>query len=118
MPNTTIVGHEAETVALEFLQTAGLRLVERNFRCRMGEIDLIMRDGELLCFVEVRLRKSRRHASGADSVTRSKIRKLRMTAEYFLQTRGSGSETGYRFDVVSIDDSIDWISDAFTADDE
>lgn len=108
-------GDWAEAVALGHLQAAGLRLVERNYRCRFGEIDLIMRDGDCLVFVEVRQRRNRRFGSGADSIDGRKRRKLALTAEHFLQARGG--DGGCRFDVVSLDadNRIDWIPGAFDA---
>ncbi len=122
MPSTRSIGAHAETAALEYLERQGLRLVTRNFACRTGEIDLIMRDGNTLCFVEVRFRRSTQHASGADSITAAKIRKLIRTAAVYLHTH-SQTESEYRFDVVSVgvpfdqpeEFSIDWITGAFTA---
>ena len=122
MPSTRSIGALAETAALEHLEIQGLRLVTRNFACKAGEIDLIMRDGQTLCFIEVRFRRSLKHASGADSVTHAKIRKLIRTAAVYLQTHKQ-TESEYRFDVVSVgpqpgepkEFAIDWITGAFTA---
>lgn len=112
---TTEIGRQAEDKALAYLSRAGLELVERNFSCSAGEIDLIMRDEETLCFIEVRYRLSPLHASGAESITRTKIRRLITTAEYYLTYAATRDYEGYRFDVVSMDNDIDWIQDAFTA---
>ncbi len=115
MPTTTALGHAAESRALEYLKARGLKLVQRNFRCKAGEIDLIMRDGNLVCFVEVRMRQSKRHLSGAESITHSKIRKLIRAAGVYLQVSGIPVDAEYRFDVVSIGEDIEWIAGAFTA---
>lgn len=82
----------------------------------MGEIDLIMREGATLVFVEVRLRQTRNYESGAESITRGKITRLLRTAEFYLMSHPVPDHMELRFDVVSMDSSIDWIKDAFTAD--
>ncbi|MBD3649150.1 MAG: YraN family protein [Pseudomonadales bacterium] len=115
--NSRQTGNRAEQSALNYLESHGLRLLDRNFSCRMGEIDLVMDDQGTLVFVEVRYRSDPGRGSGAESITRSKIRKLTRTAEFYLMThpeRGSGD---CRFDVVSMDQSVDWIRNAFTLDD-
>ena len=73
---TSNVGHQAEQLALDYLQSHGLRLLERNFRGRFGEIDLIMLDGHTLVFIEVRLRKSKNFGGAEQSITASKQNKL------------------------------------------
>ena len=114
---STEIGKAGEDAACRFLRNQGLTLVTENFRCRMGEIDLIMRDGTTLVFIEVRLRQSENFHSGAESITRSKIRRLLHTAELFLQAYPEPDDTDFRFDVVSIGNEIEWIREAFTADD-
>lgn len=109
-------GAAAEDAALDYLVNHGLKFIERNFRCKMGEIDLIMRDGNTIVFVEVRLRQHSNYHSGAQSVTRSKIRRLLRTAELYLMLHPTIDETEYRFDVISMGPSVDWIQHAFTAD--
>jgi len=113
---TTSKGTAAEDAALGFLSENGLRLVERNFRCKMGEIDLIMADGRTLVFVEVRLRSNPNHVSGAESITRQKIKRLLRTAEYYLLKHPPASGIDFRFDVISMGLEIDWIRNAFTVD--
>ena len=113
---TKQIGDAAEDVALSFLETNGLQCIERNFSCRMGEIDLIMLDDQALVFVEVRLRSNPHHGSGADTVTVSKMRKIIRTAEFYLQSHPVPDNLDYRFDVISMDNNIDWIQSAFTLD--
>jgi putative endonuclease len=107
-------GMLAEDLALAHLKQHGLELLERNFRCRMGEIDLIMRDGETLVFVEVRLRSRSAFASAAESIDARKQRRIVMAARYYLSGR---PERPCRFDCVVLDrasaDAVEWIRSAF-----
>lgn len=118
--STTDRGSWAEDVALDTLIGEGLTLVARNYRCRHGEIDLIMRhDGELV-LVEVRYRRSGALVDGAESVNAAKQRRLVAAAEHFLQRQGRHAETACRFDVISVSGTaasprVDWITDAFQA---
>ncbi|MBN8430780.1 YraN family protein [Microbulbifer salipaludis] len=117
--DTTDVGNQMEAVAERHLKDAGLRIVERNFRGRFGEIDLIARDGRTLVFVEVRYRRSRRFGGAGVSVDFRKQRKLLATASGYLQYRKL--DCPCRFDVITIEQSnsggtslnIDWIINAF-----
>jgi putative endonuclease len=77
-------GDAFETIACDFLTTAGLALVARNWRCRLGEIDLIMREGETLVFVEVRKRNSARFGGAAASISVSKLQKLEAAVSLYL----------------------------------
>lgn len=94
-------GRWAEEQAARHLESHGLRLVTRNFRCRAGEIDLVMTDGPMLVFVEVRFRRNDRFGSGAESVTWAKQRKLLAAARVYL-ARHATAEVRCRFDVVSV----------------
>lgn len=115
------VGQQAEDLALNFLTQQGLSLVARNFRCRAGEIDLIMRDHQCLTFIEVRYRKSSRFGGSAESVTHQKQQKIIRCAEYYLHQEKQNRDQDCRFDVIAIYPSdtgqsplqFDWIKDAF-----
>lgn len=112
-------GIKAEELAKQHLEQQGLVTLTRNFRCRRGEIDLIMRQGKTLVFVEVRYRKSAAFGSPAETVTKSKQQKIITSANYYLT--GSGQhDMGCRFDVVAITGQhpakIEWITDAFQMD--
>jgi len=114
--NRIAQGAVAEDLVLGYLQGQGLTLVTRNFRCRVGELDLIMRDGEYLVFVEVRSRRSIRYGAPAESVTRTKQQKLLRAAAFYLQRQNL--DLPCRFDVVAVlqsggDPQIEWIRDAF-----
>ena len=101
-------GQAAEVRALRYLQTQGLTLQQQNFRCRFGEIDLIMRDGDALVFVEVRQRQNGRYGGALASVTQSKQHKLLATARFFLQAYPT--LPACRFDVVAIEgERLHWL---------
>lgn len=107
-------GALAETLAADYLQRRGLRLIERNYRCRLGEIDLILTDGPDLVFVEVRLRRSTEYGGAAASITAAKRRRILRAARHYLSGK---AERPCRFDVLLLDapaaDRIVWIKDAF-----
>lgn len=104
-------GRQWEQVALAHLRRHGLALVETNFRCKGGEIDLVMRDGGALVFVEVRQRAGAEHGGAAASVTPAKIRRLVRAAQTYLLRFPRTPPC--RFDVVAIDgDRLDWLRNA------
>jgi putative endonuclease len=118
--NTTRkVGEEAERLAQRFLEQKGLTLINRNYHCRRGEIDLIMRDGNFLVFIEVRYRKNDIYGSAAESVTKQKQRRLLASAGYYLQNEKLYENISCRFDVITVsgqyNPQIEWIKDAFQA---
>ncbi len=101
-------GQAAEARALRYLQQQGMQLVERNFICRYGEIDLIMREQQTLVFVEVRQRSSMQFGGAAASVTAAKQARLWRTAEVFL--RRYATPPGCRFDLIAIQGGdLSWI---------
>lgn len=110
-----ISGQLGEDAALHYLQQRQLTLIERNFRCKGGEIDLIMLDSDAsLVFVEVRQRADQRHGGAAASVTARKQGRLIIAAQHFLQRYRQ--PPACRFDVIAIDgDVTEWIKNAFDA---
>lgn len=109
-----IVGEAAEDRALQFLQQQGLTLVERNFRCKGGEIDLIMQERNNLVFVEVRKRADKRYGGAAASVTARKQARLIIAAQIFLQRYRMPPPC--RFDVMAMDgDAMNWLKNAIDA---
>ena len=118
---TGALGKRAEQVALRFLVDRDLHLVTRNFRCRVGEIDLVMLDGDCLVFVEVRSRRSSAFADPALTVDRHKQSKIIRTAALFAARNRRFANARMRFDVVAIEsdarDAIRWIQNAFRPDD-
>jgi putative endonuclease len=108
-------GRDAERYAEAYLQNQGLVLVERNYRCRFGEIDLIMREEDVVVFIEVRMRASQVFGGAASSITLSKQGKLVRTARYYLASLKSVPPC--RFDVVlssgNRGEGLEWIRNAF-----
>ena len=110
-------GAMAEEHAAKFLQNQGLVIHAKNYRCKLGEIDLIMQHADTLVFVEVRLRTHQAFARAAESVTIHKQQKIIKTAQYYLQQHQLTDKANCRFDVVAFGDSNtpEWIKDAFSA---
>ena len=113
-------GHAAEMLALAHLQRHGLSLVARNFRARGGEIDLVMRDGGVLVFVEVRSRRTTSFMHPRDSIDAGKQQRLIRAAQRFLQCHPRCAALPCRFDAVLLsgpmcDPEIRWIRQAFEA---
>lgn len=110
-------GEQAERLAAEYLERQGLSLVQRNYRCRHGEIDLIMRDGASLVFVEVRLRSRGDYGGAAASIGAAKQGKLLRTAQHYLSTLGKMPPC--RFDALLLQSAdgtgLEWVKNAFEA---
>ena len=109
-------GAEAEDLAARYLARKGLAVLEKNFRVRGGEIDLICRDGDSLVFVEVRLRSNSEYGGAAASITPTKQRRIIQAARHWLAKHG---EQACRFDCILLDaldeSRIEWITNAFAA---
>lgn len=117
LPNTKAqhlrTGESAEDQALAYLNRQGLKLVQRNFRCKQGELDLVMLDNNVLVIAEVRFRKSDRYGSAAESVTATKQSRIIAATHVYLAQQPQ--DRPIRFDVVALsgDGRIDWIQNAF-----
>lgn len=109
------IGTEAERSAETWLIEQGLTLIQRNMRCRVGEIDLIMSDGEHLIFIEVRRRQSSSYGGAAQSVDWRKQRKLLRAARFFLAANPHWSNHPCRFDIVAFEGNNQplWYRNAF-----
>lgn len=95
------LGKWGEAVAGRFLQEKGYRLLDTNYRCRWGEVDIVAQEGDELVFVEVRTRRGVRYGTAEESVTAAKARRLVATAQDYLQQRGQeGAE--WRIDLIAI----------------
>jgi len=106
-------GEQAETLAADFLRSRGLIVVEKNYRCRFGEIDLIAREGKTIVFVEVRHRTGTAYGGAAASITPAKRGRLLKTARHYLSTVHPVPPC--RFDAVLLTgepEHIDWIRNA------
>ena len=117
--NDNTSGKQAEALAARFLARRGLQVLAQNFRCRGGEIDLICRDGKVLVFVEVRLRRNANYGGAAASITATKQARIILAARHYLNANAA-TESDCRFDCVLLDgldeDRIEWLRDAFSAD--
>lgn len=116
------LGAAVEAAARAHLLDAGLREFASNAGFRVGELDLVMLDGDALVFVEVRYRRDDRYGGGAASVDARKRRKLVLAAQAFLQRHAAYADRACRFDVVEADGDparprLRWLRDAFRADD-
>lgn len=110
------IGFAAEDVARDYLRDQGLKWIESNYTCRLGEIDLIMHDKIHLIFIEVRARSSKDFGGALESITYSKQRKIIRTALLYLQITKRYEKQPIRFDVLTIDGAppqIAWIKNAF-----
>ncbi len=110
-------GQQFESAALTYLLGRGLKLLERNFSGRFGEIDLIMADGAVLVFVEVRARTESTFGDGLDSISTLKRRKIVRTAQLYLAAHPRHARSVCRFDVVALDAqgiaAPTWLKSAF-----
>ncbi|MBI3899168.1 MAG: YraN family protein [Gammaproteobacteria bacterium] len=112
-------GATAEALAAAHLEHAGLALLARNYRTPFGEIDLVMEQGQVLVFVEVRFRGRVDYGMPAETVGNRKQARLRATAEHFLQHDRRASNRPCRFDIVAITPApsgahqLEWLQDAF-----
>jgi putative endonuclease len=107
-------GEEAERLAAAYLERQGLHILERNYQCRFGEIDLIARDGRIVVFIEVRQRRSNVFGGAAASITPAKRTKLLRAARHYLSRHSPPPPC--RFDALLLQGatpSIEWIRDAF-----
>lgn len=113
-------GRKGEIIAARFLRKAGMRILQRNCRRRLGEIDIVARDGDEVVFVEVKTRTSERWGEPADALTAEKRRRLRRAAEQYASRTGI-VEFPLRFDVVTVllpdgsEPTIRHYRDAFSA---
>ena len=112
-------GQDAEDYALEYLLGQGLQLLARNWRCKGGELDLVMLDGDTVVFVEVRYRKHAQWGGALASIDGRKRQKLILAAQFFLQKEHRWADAPCRFDVVAIESTpsgqadLNWLKNAF-----
>ncbi|MCH5249371.1 MAG: YraN family protein [Lachnospiraceae bacterium] len=112
--NTRAIGADKEEIACSYLTQNGIKIKERNFRCRQGEIDIIGYDGQYLVFFEIKYRKTTSKGTAAEAVNTKKQYKICRVADYYRMIHHCPDNTPIRFDVVAIDDSeIMWYKDAF-----
>jgi len=107
---STFIGKQAEKKAAEYLHQQGLELIETNYRCRFGEIDLIMQHGHELVFVEVKYRKNQQYGQASEYFTRGKRKKVEKAMAFYLaQKKLNPNQIAHRIDVLAIDPhQIQW----------
>jgi len=118
--STVARGRRFEEAAERFLHRQGLKTITKNFRCKIGEIDLVMNDRGTLAFVEVRYRARGGLVAPLETITHAKQRRIALTAAAFLQAQPAFSARPCRFDAIAVDGDndalrFDWIKDAFSA---
>jgi putative endonuclease len=115
-------GKMAELKARKYLEKQGLHLVESNYSCRFGELDLVMSDGEHLVVVEIRYRRHTGFVNPVQSITRAKRERIARSTLHFLQRSADYRNHPVRFDVISVSgpldrSAMDWLPGAFTMED-
>ena len=112
--NTRKIGTDKEELAAEYLTDRGMRIVERNFRGRQGEIDIIGYHDGYLVFVEVKYRKDTARGTALEAVGIRKQRQICKTADYYRYLHHCGENTSVRYDVLAIQgEEIFWVQNAF-----
>ncbi|WP_036978513.1 YraN family protein [Pseudobutyrivibrio sp. MD2005] len=97
-------GNDFEKLAADYLVREGMTIIKLNFYCKMGEVDIIAKDGDYLVFVEVKYRKSASKGSGFEAVNYNKMRKISRVADYYMYSHHFNGDTNVRFDVVAIEE--------------
>ncbi|MFP4079254.1 MAG: YraN family protein [Ectothiorhodospira sp.] len=113
--NLRAQGDRAEARARAHLESRGLRFLHAQYRCKAGEIDLVMEDREVLVFVEVRQRRSNRFGGALASIDARKQRRILAAAAHYLQAHGQGRRARLDVVVMEADDHLRWIPNAFEA---
>ena len=103
-----------ENLVAEYLKTQGYEILEKNYRCRIGEIDLIAKEGETLVFVEVKYRRNDKMGDPKEAADRKKQKKISMTASYYLMRECGRMDIPCRFDVAAVlGEQIEVVKNAF-----
>lgn len=114
--NRRSVGAAYEQGAARYLEAMGYEILHRNYRCRMGEIDLVIKDGKTIVFVEVKYRAKGEKGNALEAVDIRKQKTISVVAAYYLMRECQDMDIPCRFDVVGIDgDEIHHVKNAFDA---
>ena len=116
--NKRSVGGDTEFLACEFLKSRGARIIERNFKSKKGEIDIIALDGKYLCFIEVKYRSDAQYGEPQEAVSYSKQKRICKVSQFYLYSRYKSLDVSVRYDVVAISPkdkmlTFKWIKNAF-----
>ncbi len=116
--NKRKMGEDIESLVCEHLQSEGARIVDTNYRCRQGEVDIIARDNKYLCFIEVKFRSDDRYGEPQEAVTLSKQKRICNVSKFYLYSKYKSLDVPVRYDVVAVFPSdkiykVKWIKNAF-----
>ncbi len=104
--NSRIAGDYYESMAAEYLQHNGFQIIERNYKCKFGEIDIIAKKNNTISFIEVKYRKNTDFGYAIEAVSKEKQNRIRKTAAYYIKERKPEKNTAYSFDIVLIQGKI------------
>lgn len=114
--NKRIIGGYKEDIATEYLIEHGYTIIDRNFSCKSGEIDIVAKDKEYLCFIEVKYRENNKYGDALETINYKKQQKLFKCANIYITSNKLVENLNYRFDVVAIKgENIELIKNAFGA---
>ncbi|MBO4834524.1 MAG: YraN family protein [Lachnospiraceae bacterium] len=112
--NKRALGGRQEDLACRFLEQQGILILERNYRVKIGEIDIIAKEGNEICFIEVKYRASRKYGGASYAISHQKQEKIRRVAQWYISSHHLGNNVFFRFDAVLIDgDEIQYIRNAW-----
>ncbi len=115
--NKREVGKEKEKTAADYLEKNGVKVTENNYYGKYGEIDIVAEDGKTIVFVEVKYRKSEFNGRAEESVSKTKMRRLYITAMEYITKKRIGDSVSVRFDLIAINGTkINWIKNSFWGD--
>ena len=117
-PNKRDIGDKHEAYAVDVIKQAGLEIVEKNYLCKLGEVDIIARSEHDMIFIEVRYRRSESYGGALQSVDKKKQRRIGLAANHYLQKHNLTNKVACRFDVFAITGSLNhlnyqWVKAAF-----
>ena len=110
--NSRQVGYRGETLSIEWLKENGYKFIQRNYRCKAGEIDIIARDKDELCFIEVKTRSNLSFGMPQEAVNSRKLKKMMKTAQFYMKCKNM-KEAKFRFDVVAVYNGITLFKNIF-----
>ena len=108
------MGGRQEDLACRFLAQQGLEILDRNYRVKIGEIDIIAKEDDVICFIEVKYRESRKYGGASYAISRQKQEKIRRVAQWYISSHHLGEDVYFRFDAVLIDgEAIQYLRNAW-----
>ncbi len=116
--NKRELGEEIEILVCDHLTLQGAHILERNYRCRQGEVDIIALDGRYLCFIEVKFRNNPKYGEPQEAVNRSKQKRICNVSEFYLYSKYKSFDVPVRYDVIAVSPNdgmytLNWIKNAF-----